>query len=93
MNMRHEDLDASRASSSGANDVIEESTRSCGDRRAAVVIQGEDDKLVEPERGRRLAATLPDARLEMVPGRPHGPVRPSGRRRERGDATELPAQR
>lgn len=34
----------------------------------AIVIQGADDQLVEPVHGRRLAATLPDARLEIVPG-------------------------
>jgi pimeloyl-ACP methyl ester carboxylesterase len=34
----------------------------------AVVIQGADDQLVEPAHGRRLAATLPDARLEIVSG-------------------------
>jgi pimeloyl-ACP methyl ester carboxylesterase len=34
----------------------------------AVVIQGNKDQLVEPIHGRRLAAVLPDARLEMVPG-------------------------
>src|ERR1700733_7263228 len=34
----------------------------------AVVIQGADDQLVMPAHGRRLAATLPDARLEIVSG-------------------------
>jgi pimeloyl-ACP methyl ester carboxylesterase len=34
----------------------------------AIVIQGEKDKLVEPQYGRKIAATLPDARLEMVHG-------------------------
>jgi pimeloyl-ACP methyl ester carboxylesterase len=34
----------------------------------AVVIQGVDDQLVKPAHGRRLAATLPDARLEIVSG-------------------------
>jgi pimeloyl-ACP methyl ester carboxylesterase len=34
----------------------------------AVVIQGSDDQLVKPVHGRRLAATLPDARLEIVSG-------------------------
>jgi pimeloyl-ACP methyl ester carboxylesterase len=34
----------------------------------AVVIQGADDQLVKPVHGRRLAATLPDARLEIVSG-------------------------
>jgi pimeloyl-ACP methyl ester carboxylesterase len=34
----------------------------------AVVIQGEEDELVEPAHGRRLAAELPNARLVMVYG-------------------------
>ncbi|MFI4990138.1 MAG: alpha/beta fold hydrolase [Solirubrobacterales bacterium] len=34
----------------------------------AVVIQGSDDQLVKPVHGRRLAATLPNARLEIVSG-------------------------
>ncbi|HST33381.1 MAG TPA: alpha/beta hydrolase [Solirubrobacteraceae bacterium] len=34
----------------------------------AVVIQGANDQLVEPVHGRRLAATLPHARLEIVSG-------------------------
>jgi pimeloyl-ACP methyl ester carboxylesterase len=34
----------------------------------AVVIQGADDQLVKPAHGRLLAATLPDARLEIVAG-------------------------
>lgn len=33
-----------------------------------VVIQGSDDQLVKPAHGRQLAATLPNARLEMVSG-------------------------
>jgi pimeloyl-ACP methyl ester carboxylesterase len=35
---------------------------------SAVVIQGEEDKLVKPVYGRRLAAALPHARLEMLYG-------------------------
>lgn len=34
----------------------------------AVVIQGSDDQLVKPVYGRRLAATLPDARLAIISG-------------------------
>ncbi len=34
----------------------------------AVVIQGAEDQLVKPMYGRKLAATLPDARLEIVSG-------------------------
>ena len=32
------------------------------------MIQGVDDRLVKPAHGRKLAATLPDARLEIVSG-------------------------
>jgi pimeloyl-ACP methyl ester carboxylesterase len=34
----------------------------------AVVIQGEQDKLVKPKYGRKIAATLPEAHVEMVHG-------------------------
>jgi pimeloyl-ACP methyl ester carboxylesterase len=34
----------------------------------AIVIQGERDELVKPKYGRKIAATLPDSRLEMVHG-------------------------
>jgi pimeloyl-ACP methyl ester carboxylesterase len=33
-----------------------------------IVMQGEKDKLVKPKYGRKIAATLPDARLEMIHG-------------------------
>ena len=37
-------------------------------RTPAVVIQGDDDELVNPTHGRRLAADLPNSRLVMVYG-------------------------
>jgi pimeloyl-ACP methyl ester carboxylesterase len=52
-----------------ADGVIAQVDRGLGKLRIpSVVIQGDADKFVEPARGRRLAATLPDARLEMVYG-------------------------
>jgi len=52
-----------------ANGVITQVDRGLGTIRVpSVVIQGNADKFVEPARGRRLAAMLPDARLEMVHG-------------------------
>lgn len=69
MNMRHEDLDAYAGEQLEADDAIAGVDRGLASLDVpAVVIQGEVDQLVEPEHGRRLAAALPDARLEMVPG-------------------------
>jgi pimeloyl-ACP methyl ester carboxylesterase len=52
-----------------SNGVIERLNRGLGQIRVpAIVIQGAQDKLVKPECGRRLAASLPDARLMMVSG-------------------------
>jgi pimeloyl-ACP methyl ester carboxylesterase len=68
-NMRHEDLDAYAAEQLEADDAIAGVDR--GLRALAVpaiVIQGEGDRLVEPEHGHRIAAALPHARLVLVPG-------------------------
>jgi pimeloyl-ACP methyl ester carboxylesterase len=52
-----------------ADGVIAQVDRGLGKLRIpSVVIQGDADKFVEPARGRRLAAMLPGARLEMVYG-------------------------
>lgn len=69
INMRHEDLDAYAGEQLAADGVI-----AGVDRRLAaiavpaVVLQGDHDKLVKPAHGRRLAAALPHARLEMLSG-------------------------
>jgi pimeloyl-ACP methyl ester carboxylesterase len=69
INMKHGDLEAWAGETLAANGVIEALDRGLrGIRVPAVVIQGEQDKLVYPRCGRLLAATLPDARLEMVSG-------------------------
>lgn len=69
LNMRHEDLDAFAGEQLHADGVIAGiDARLSAIRAPAVVIQGVHDELVEPEYGRRLAATLPHARLAMVSG-------------------------
>lgn len=40
----------------------------------ALVVAGEEDRMFPPERSRALAAAIPGARLELVPGAPHGMV-------------------
>lgn len=69
LNMQHEDLDAYADEQLHADDAIADLDRGLSRiETPAVVIQGDGDKLVEPEHGRRLAALLPHARLEMVSG-------------------------
>jgi pimeloyl-ACP methyl ester carboxylesterase len=69
LNMTHGDLEALAGEQLAANGVIREIDRNIGQiRLPAVVIQGEGDKLVKPQYGRRLAATLPGARLELLKG-------------------------
>jgi pimeloyl-ACP methyl ester carboxylesterase len=69
INMKRGNLEAIAGERLAANGVVEALNR--GLRRIhvpTVVIQGEQDKLVHPQCGRRLAAELPDARREMVSG-------------------------
>lgn len=69
LNMRHEDLDAFAGEQLQADDEIARVDAGLGRiETPAIVIQGAGDKLIEPEHGRRLAAALPLARLEMVSG-------------------------
>jgi pimeloyl-ACP methyl ester carboxylesterase len=69
INMKHGNLDAIAGERAAANGVVEEVNRGLrGIEVPAVVIQGEQDKLVKPQCGRRLAAALPHARLQMVSG-------------------------
>jgi pimeloyl-ACP methyl ester carboxylesterase len=69
LNMQHDDLDAYAGEQLEADDVIADlDTRLASIETPAIVIQGRDDKLVAAERGRRIAATLPHARLVMVSG-------------------------
>jgi pimeloyl-ACP methyl ester carboxylesterase len=69
LNMRHEDLDAYAAEQLAADRVIARlDKRLASIATPATVIHGEHDQLVKPERGRKLAATLPHARLKIVSG-------------------------
>jgi pimeloyl-ACP methyl ester carboxylesterase len=69
LNMRHEDLDAYAGEEHEANDVFDHlDPRLATVTAPAVVIQGAGDKLVTADHGRKIAATLPHARLVMVSG-------------------------
>ncbi len=69
INMKHGNLEAIAGERLAANGVIEGINRGLrGINVPAIVIQGASDQLVKPQCGRRLAATLPNARLEMVSG-------------------------
>jgi pimeloyl-ACP methyl ester carboxylesterase len=69
INMTHGNLEAWSGeilASTGAIEQIDKGLRDI--ETPAVVIQGEEDKLVNQSHGRELAATLPHARLTMVYG-------------------------
>ncbi|HEY3828431.1 MAG TPA: alpha/beta hydrolase [Solirubrobacteraceae bacterium] len=69
INMKHGNLEAWAGETLAANGVIEGIDRRLTHiRPPAIVIQGASDHLVKPQCGRRLAALLPDARLQMVSG-------------------------
>jgi pimeloyl-ACP methyl ester carboxylesterase len=69
INLKHGNLEAYSGETLAANGVIEGLDRGLGGIHVpAVVLQGAQDKLVKPECGRRLAAILPDAHLQMVQG-------------------------
>jgi pimeloyl-ACP methyl ester carboxylesterase len=69
LNMQHSDLDAYAGEQLAADDVIADVDRRLAEvQTPAVVIQGAKDQFVKPEHGRRIAATLPHARLAMVAG-------------------------
>lgn len=69
INMKHGNLEAWAGEMLAANDVIESVNHGLHRiHTPAIVIQGEHDKLVSPHCGRRLAATLPHAQLEMIGG-------------------------
>lgn len=69
INMTTGNLEAFASETLAARGVVEGIDRKLSDVKAkAVVIQGSSDKLVHPVYGRRLAAALPDARLEMLGG-------------------------
>lgn len=69
INLKHGNMEAYAGEMLAANGVIEGVNRGLSSIHVpTVVIQGAQDKLVKPECGRRLAATVPGARLEMVQG-------------------------
>jgi pimeloyl-ACP methyl ester carboxylesterase len=69
INTTRGNLEAFAGEQLAANDVIKDvDERLAAIDVPAVVIQGARDKLVEPIHGRRLAAALADARLQIVPG-------------------------
>lgn len=69
INMKRGNLEAWAGESLVADGVIEDINRRLrGIAAPAIVIQGDHDRFVHPLCGRRLAATLPNARLEMVSG-------------------------
>ncbi|HEY8304382.1 MAG TPA: alpha/beta hydrolase [Solirubrobacteraceae bacterium] len=69
INLKHGNLEAYAGETVAANGVIEGVNRGlAGIRVPTIVLQGAQDKLVKPECGRRLAASVPRARLEMVQG-------------------------
>jgi pimeloyl-ACP methyl ester carboxylesterase len=69
INMTRGNLQAWAGETLAANGVIAQIDKHLGEIRVpAIVIQGDDDELVKPIYGRRLAAELPDSRLVMVYG-------------------------
>jgi pimeloyl-ACP methyl ester carboxylesterase len=69
INMTQGNLEAYAGEELAANGVIAQIDKGLGSIEVpTIVIQGNGDELVEPIHGRKLAAALPDARLEMVYG-------------------------
>lgn len=69
INMTHGNLEAWAGEILEANGVIAQIDKHLSEIHVpTVVIQGEQDELVNPAHGRRLAAELPDARLVMLYG-------------------------
>jgi pimeloyl-ACP methyl ester carboxylesterase len=69
INMTHGNLEAWSGEILASTDVIAQIDKSLGRiETPAVVIQGEEDELVNQSHGRKLAATLPHARLVMLYG-------------------------
>ncbi len=69
INLKQGNLEAYAGESLAANKEIDAVNRGLpGLRVPTIVIQGAQDKLVEPQCGRSIAASVPGARLQMVPG-------------------------
>ena len=92
INMKHGNLEAWAGEMLAANNVIESVNHSLYTiHTPAIVIQGEHDKLVYPHCGRRLAATLPHAQLEMIGGGHMAPYTPP-RHNRRSRASRVEAK-
>lgn len=69
INMTHGNLEAFAGEQLAATGVIRRVDAAMREIRVpAIVLQGEHDKLVDPRFGRAIAATLPNARLQMLHG-------------------------
>jgi pimeloyl-ACP methyl ester carboxylesterase len=67
--LKHGNMKAYGGEVQAANGVIEKLNRGLPAIRVpAIVLQGDHDKLVKPRCGRKLAASVPGAKLEMVSG-------------------------
>jgi pimeloyl-ACP methyl ester carboxylesterase len=69
INLKHGNMEAYAGEILAANKEIDAVNRGLqGLRVPTIVIQGAQDKLVKPQCGRSIAASVPGARLQMVPG-------------------------
>jgi pimeloyl-ACP methyl ester carboxylesterase len=69
INLKHGNLEAYAGEVLHANKEIDGVNSGLGSLRLpTIVIQGEQDKLVKPQCGRSIAASVPGAKLQMVPG-------------------------
>jgi pimeloyl-ACP methyl ester carboxylesterase len=69
INLKHGNLEAYAGEILHANKEIDSVNRGLGNLRVStIVIQGAQDKLVKPQCGRSIAASVRGAKLEMVPG-------------------------
>ncbi len=69
VDMRSDSLKAYAGEELEANGVFDQIDPRLGSIHVpAIVIQGEQDELVKPKYGRKIAASLPDASLEMIHG-------------------------
>lgn len=69
ISLKHGNIEAYAGEILAANKEIEAVNHGLSRLRArTIVIQGAQDKLVKPQCGRSIAASVPDARLQMVPG-------------------------
>jgi pimeloyl-ACP methyl ester carboxylesterase len=69
INLKHGNLEAYAGEVLAANKEIDTVNRGLGALRVpTIVIQGAQDKLVKPQCGQSIAASVPGAKVQMVPG-------------------------